>query len=451
MKILPIINTSSNNYHYSKQASQNLYSGNNICYDSVSFGASKAVQSKKAFRKLLKYNIPDMYTGRPMLSPDFVEDLHSKNVFNRSIKDIVKIILPHKDCLQPVESKVFDIIQKTAKNNPALSLSDVMRMNYAKANQKLLKLQEPILKKLEELAKGLPENKHQEFQELMRTTRLMLNNKTIIQPFNKTDFKYKLKRFEDNIKLSGNDEEISTIKKLIKMAGQFPYIKNKNKFYSNKIAQSQEMISKQSQNIRCMISFFERSPLSKNEDLKKLLENAKTQIFGLPSLVPFGRKNFIRSINEIIKDIPDRELATKMHAAAIKLPTSQQAVPAFIVKASRSSSEKIGTDLLFHAIGSIEHIQPKSKGGIDAYENYGLSATIVNSNRGTIDMQTYLLAHPEAYTGCQKYVDRLIELQNRKVLKKIGIPKSYISNFVKIMRRLSPFEKPMIIDTSKLK
>ena len=94
---------------------------------------------------------------------------------------------------------------------------------------------------------------------------------------------------------------------------------------------------------------------------------------------------------------------------------------------------------------------PFSKKGKDCIDNYGLTTAYYNSERGERAMEQQLILHPETYENCQKQVDRLIELCNKGVFKKVGLSKYYILNFVRTMYRLSPESNKMILNIDKLK
>ena len=450
MRINPI--TARINFGNAQRVQQNniqyRYTSAPIPCDSICF-RGEVKPDTEAFKKLLKYRIPDMYTGKIMLTSELVQECLEKGLFDKSIKKIVAALLPYKNSLQNIEQEVLTILEQDAKINPELTLSETIKKHSAKKSKELHELQKPIFDKLESLAKDLPEDKLKDFQELMAQSKAMLQNKSILQPFSKTDFRYKLKRFADDIKLSGNDTENKAIAKLIKMAEKMPHTPKKNgkpiKKYCDEITEKQEKL------INNMIKYFERTRLAYNQDLRNLFTVAKNQILGVPTYVQFSRKPFIHRMNKIIQNVDNPELINEMRATAAKLPTSMQENSAFFVKFSKSTSEKIGISLLRNSVGSIEHLKPQSHGGKDEYANFGLSASITNSLRGCMNMDDYLRLHPEAYENCQKYVDRMIELTNRKILRRIGIPESYITDFARTMRQLSPEEKPMILKLDALK
>ena len=136
---------------------------------------------------------------------------------------------------------------------------------------------------------------------------------------------------------------------------------------------------------------------------------------------------------------------------AVELPKSRENLSAFIVKAANCSSEKIGFDLIEGSTGSIEHLVPFASKGNDSLENYAISTAYYNSERGNRTMPQQLKQHPEIYQNAQKHINRLIELYNDGTFKKVGLTKWYITNLAKRLYRLSPPEKPIVVDLSKLK
>ena len=133
------------------------------------------------------------------------------------------------------------------------------------------------------------------------------------------------------------------------------------------------------------------------------------------------------------------------------MPTSNEEVSAFIMKEAKSSSDKIGYDLFAGSIATLDHLVPFSKGGKDTINNYGLTSAFNNSKRGNQPLSALLEENPKTYINCQKQIDRLIELSNNGTFKAIGLNKWYIINFANMMKKLSPEEKPLILDISRLK
>ena len=99
------------------------------------------------------------------------------------------------------------------------------------------------------------------------------------------------------------------------------------------------------------------------------------------------------------------------------------------MKLEKEPSDKIIYRILWPSFASVEHIYPKSCGGIDDMSNFAGACTRENSERGNIDFTEQLKRRPMTPIYCQKYVDRLIELVKEGIFAKHGIDTSYIEEF----------------------
>ena len=118
MKILPII---PNLYTSIQITRKQTYTPQNsgikltppLSIDTVSFGRS-ATNAEK-LRELMAYGIPDMYSGKNVIDPKILEKFYSRNLFSKSIRNIVKTLIRYENSLHSVEKQFFDIIKKKAK------------------------------------------------------------------------------------------------------------------------------------------------------------------------------------------------------------------------------------------------------------------------------------------------------------------------------------------------
>ncbi len=417
----------------------------------------RTAKNGEPLRKLLKYKIPDMYTGQIMLDPELLENLLKRKLFSQSISNIVKVLKPYEESLLPIPKKIFEKIEKISAREPYVKLDVVLHRMVPMARKKLANMQRPIFEKLSYRAMELPEKPLYNFRTLMEKTKNILENKPITEDFDPKDFKYKLSRIAKEIRQRGIDEEIKVIEKLIYLSKQFPNEKktllqiNRNKktnYKNNK--QKTNKILEYNKILQQMNNIFMGSSLYNNQLLKKLFFQAKTQIYEIPITIPFSRKVFIRKLKEITENIKDKKLANDLLKIAHKLPTSQQEVAAFIMKYANNDSEKIGYELLQNSVGTVEHIVPAKKGGKDTLDNYGLLMSVTNSERAHRDINTQLRLHPEIFINCQKYIDRLIDLHKEGLFEEVGLKPYYIEHFRNLMYKLTKDEEPMILDISRL-
>lgn len=427
--------------------------------DTVSFGRSAG--NAEALRELMSYKIPDMYSGKIVIAPKIVEKFFENKVFSGTVKSIVKTLAPYEASLHTVEKEVFSLIKAKAKQFPDKKLDEVIKELSVNYDGKLRKLQQPIFSKLEIMAQDMPLTQRKQFAKLMNLVNKKLVKEPVCVPFNAGEFRYKLKRIADEVNAKNNKDEMDAIKKIMRMAQQIPEVSEiegtnvhsiHSKVKRNKKTKTQKNIMRKRSDILKKIEAIQMaSALRDNRELENLIVQTRSKIFNIPLVINFNRKSFIHDLQKITNTLEDRNLAKLMTQTAAELPKSKQEVSAFIVKAANSSSEKIGYDLLEGSTGSIEHLVPYATKGKDSLENYGISTAYYNSERGNRSMEQQLLRHPETYRNCQKQVNRLIELYNNGTFNKIGLSKWYIINFARRMFKLSPPDRPMILDISGLK
>ena len=430
----------------------------NSC-DTVSFGRSAG--NAEALRDLMSYKIPDMYSGKIVIDPKVVERFFENKLYQGTAKSIVKFISSYESSLHSIEKEVFSMIKAKAKQAPDKKLDEIMRELASKHDSKLRKIQQPIFSKLEIMAQDMPLEQRKEFANLMNLVNKKLVKEPVNVPFSAKEFKYKLGRIADEIYSRNNQNEITVMKRILRLAQQISE-RSEDELYSvqnihskakknKKVRNKKNLIKKRSDILKKIESSVMDSELKDNKELETLIAQTRAKIYNIPIVVNFNRKSFIHDLQKITNTLEDKNLAKEMIKTASVLPKSRENVSAFIVKAANSSSEKIAYDLLQGSTGSIEHLVPFANKGKDIIENYGITTAYYNSERGNRSIEQQLLRHPETYRNCQKQVNRLIELCNNGTFAKVGLNKWYIINFAKKMFKLSPPDNPLVLDLSKLK
>lgn len=462
MKIIPtfytqnIFQTKNNPVNYANNYQTPVMK--TLACDTISFGRSAG--NAESLRALMSYKIPDMYSGKIVIDPAIVKQLFEHNIFSGPIKNIVKALQPLESSLHTIEKEVFSLIKTRAKQNPDKKLHEIMKELAVSHETKLLKKQLPIFERLKILSKDLPAEQKEQFNKLMEITDKKLTKTRINLPFSAKEFKYKLGRISDEISAKGNKDELDAIKRIIRFAQQIPEFTTNN--MSNELITSKAIKNKKTKSLKTvarrrseMLNKIESiqmsSSLKDNEELKNLIIQTRSKIFNIPIVSNFNRKTFIYELQKITSTLQDKTLAKEMAIVATELPKSRQDVSAFVVKAANTSSEKIGYDLIEGSTGCIEHLIPFANKGKDSLENYAISTSYFNSERGNRSMIQQLALHPETYDNCQKQVNRLIDLYNNGTFKKVGLTKWYIINLAKRMYKLSPTEHRLVLDLSRLK
>ena len=423
-----------------------------LAVDTVSFKANHS-NDMTMLKKLLAYKIPDMYSGKIMINPAEVESMMQAHIFSSPLKTLVKVLSKFEESLFPVEQKIFEMLRHEARINPDYTLEEAMHKKTGSAMAELIPKQLPILDELKEKAKNLPEDKKQAFEDLMDLTYKRLFKEKVLLPFSSKDLRYKLERAYQGIRQRGITSEINTMRTLIGIAKTIPEkttntkVKARKHKKKNSERDNAKIIAGKMRQMAKILSF---SPLEKDKEINEILNNARAKLYNIPLAEPFKRKNFIKELKQLLAGVSDQKLVRSLEQTAIQLPTAKHEPAAFIVKSATSSSEKIGYDLLSRSIGTVEHLLPQTHGGEDYWSNLALATSEMNSERAHRKMPMQLQKHPETYENCQKYVDRLIELHKNKILKKFGLGEWYIINFAEKMYKMSPPDKRMVLDLSKL-
>ena len=421
--------------------------------DTVCF--RRTAENAEPLKALMKPGIIDFWTGKLVIDPDYAEELLRRKEFSKSLKSVVKILAPIKDRLQDVPAKIFEMLEDYAKTRPEAKLDEVFSQWAPLANKTLVELQKPVFKNLEEMSNELPEEAKIEFDELLSKTKLQINKKPILTEFNKRDFRYKLERIARKIRQKNDSEEVVAINKIIKMTDGIPNLNNKKMLSAQKARMIKTKSYKQSyayrqQAFRQVKNFFGRSVLRDDKELQSLFFDVTCQLNGTKTFIPFSRKNFIDNLEEILKPVANKKLAHRMAQESYKLPRAYEEISAFIVKSSRKPSDKIGYDLIWGSIGNIDHIITYSSGGKDAISNYVVSANYSNAERSNRTIAQQFRKYPAAYKTSQLYINQLNDYVNNGMLKKFGLSKHYVKNIANKIMRLSPPEKPLKLDLSKL-
>lgn len=444
MKIQPI--TPFNLHHDCRSKTQSNNNGSNIelartvlnlnnipNYYPISFGG---IQNSSKLRALFAYRLPCMYTGVIMIDPKLLNKWLKSHLFLRRSSDVIDTLLPFEESFVEMEGKVFQILKERSKIHPDWTIKQLLEELKPVYCRRLRKRQAPIFHELDEGFKTLPPIYKNKFNALMEDTEKKLNERPVIIPFSSYEFKYKLEKINIDISRGQSLKEKKVMKKLLK----------ESKRFSN--TTSANTIEHQKNVLQFMKLVLRKSVLKNDERLKELMETAQSRLNKDEIVVSFSRKNFIYDVIKIIEDIPNPKIQEKIIEIASKLPTSKESTSAYIMKLLTEPSEKIGHRLVWPSLASVEHIYPRSCGGLDLMENFGGATTRANSDRKSIEFTQQMKKVPTTAQCCQMYVDRLIELYKEGIFYKIGLSPRYITDFKKTIYEQSKHR--IVLDTSKL-
>lgn len=380
---------------------------------SLSFGIANSAKLKTLFT----YELPCMYTGVDMIDPKKVQKMLKYNVFEGPISEVIARIQPFKKSLQGVELKLFKIFENQANLYPEKTAEEIIQGLVPAHRKELRHRQSPIIQELIANSRELPEDYRYKFKQFIAETIDKLDERPILVPYSRTEFKYKLEKIQEDVDKNKNLKASKAMKKLIEVSEKMT-TKDKEISTEEKLA-----------TLNFMERILKTSVLRNNQQLKHLFKNAKMRLNEEKLFVPFSRKGFIYDLEKLLKDLPDEELKKRMLEIAENLPTSRDLPSAYIMKHRNDPSEKIIYKMLWPYLASVEHIHPHSCGGPDAMSNFGGACTRVNSDRSNLEFTEYMKINPHIQKNCQKYVDRLIELAKAGVFEKNYIDTKYIEEF----------------------
>ncbi|MBO5738536.1 hypothetical protein J6R97_04270 [bacterium] len=405
------------------------------CYyvSQVNFGHKNTTELKKLF----KLGLPCIYTGKEMIDSRVVKEILKLDFSRLSASSVCRKIFPYYERMNAIEKKVFMLINEQAVLNDNANIMNVIESLKMSLEGTLVKEQMSIIKTISAYSYSLDDNLRMELNGLLQKTEDRIHNIPTYCEFSPKEFMYKLNKIK-------NDDYIKQDKKMYLAVCDLEEIYKKMDLDDNikSIYRNKKIINK-------MEAFIHNTVLNNYTPIINLINISKAQLNGNKVLVPFSRKGFIFDLSNIINKSEDSEIKKIIMKIANKLPTSKGSPEAFIAKYSKEAPEKFVYRLLWPSIATIEHLKPKSLGGIDAMSNYAGACAQANSDRMSVPFVEWVEKHPETAKYCQKYVDRLIEYANNGIFELENINIKYIDEFKKTIEELS--EGVIILDTSRLK
>lgn len=384
------------------------------CYYPIEF---TGIQNSSKLRMLFAYKLPCMYSGIPMIDPKMLTRWMKNRVFSRPASQVLEILEPHKTSFIGMEAKVLDVIRDRAAVFPDKNIKEILQDVEPVFKRRLRKKQAAIFHELTEVAQQLPDKYKYRFKMFMEETDKKLNDKPIAIPFSSYEFKYKLAKIKDDIQNGQDTKSKKVMNKLIKESKRLHNTTN------------QRTIADQKKVVDFMDLILRKSVLKNNEQLNQLISISKSRLAMDKIVVPFNRKSFIYDFARLIEDLPDKNLQENLLTVAQKLPTSQESTSAYIVKVASEPVDKIGYRLIWPSLASVEHILPRSEGGLDIMANFGGATTRENSLRKSIPFVQQMKRRPMTPVYCQQYVDKLIDLYHQGVFARLNVSPKYILDF----------------------
>ena len=387
-------------------------------------------------KNLFEYGLPCMYTGVEMIDPRRVQRFINKNAFSEPVSQTLLFMKPFEKSITGIESKVYKIVQNFAKLHPDKDFQQLLKIMAPHFKPKLKSEQMPILEQISEDAQELPEEYKYKLQHLIAETEDKINERPVCIPFSSFEFKYKLDKICADIAPNNSSKANRVMNRLVLEA--------------SRLTDDTDLWTLETQKsiLKFLKIILKSSVLKKNEQLKELINDGQKRLNDESFLIPFNRKSFLYDLKNVINSVSDEGLKERLINHALKMPSSKDSISAYILKASREPSWKIGYKFLWPNLASVEHILPQSKGGKDEMSNFGGAGARANALRGNIDFIEQIERVPSTVRNSQKYVNALTQLVKRGVFVKENVSTYYIDDFCNTVKEQS--QGKIILDNTEI-
>lgn len=396
-----------------------------------------------------------IYCGNLLLSDKVVNKLKSNGVFSGPIKNFVQTMLNYIDYLHHTEKEFVKRTAIIAFDQPNIRLSEVIKILYPQANRELLKEQKPIFKELAALANEMPRGYKTKFKELLRISRLKLEEKEYIpKEFSGKEFKYKMSRLGVTIKDDYMAKKIAELTEPL----THPIFKNAKEPLTSKFVDkilritdtrdaNKQKLTKKDLLLIIINKIRQYGEILNRKDIIYSCNTAINTMEKRPVKIKFSNKAFKYDLNEALDGMPDTQLREKVNSIVDKLPTTNTSVNAFITKHQLSASDAIGYNLFRPSIATIEHIQPKSLGGPDNLSNYALACAYDNNRRSSDSLVEFIKQFD--IKNQERYFDEIFnEVYSGNIPRKIAL-KMLETFFQESGRNIKPIKPNKNIKKSK--
>ncbi|MBO7672515.1 hypothetical protein J6S88_03810 [bacterium] len=418
MKIIPIINTEiKNNACKGGNVSQNsayIYLSvlNKPIIDTVCFGVAPQGMSAKSFKKLYRYMV-DLYSAGDMLSDAMLNKMKKRGFFKGSISEVVSKLRPYKEkYLEPMELKVFEVIEKEACKTPDITITELFNGLFYKSLKEIEHEQKPLFDHMRALGGELPADYAKKFAEYMAIVDKKVKGEPIQREFSKKEFIYKLTKLANGV----TDNSLKTMIKNVIACFEGNVQENKIKQIFRRLFHMKPDNPQLTDalKVKMLDELMETASSKGHKRIARLCDDSIKMLSGVPVYVPFSNKAFTYDITKILNDLPETRAKIEIMATARALPNSASSIDALILKFRDSEPNLIGDRLFSPSLVSVEHLLPQSEGGATNIANCALARRGPNSRRGSEPLHITLQKFPKK--NQQKYVNRLIMLVKRGLM-----------------------------------
>lgn len=384
-----------------------------------SITTSSKIKTKKEFRELARNRVIHcFYCQKPVFSPEFVNELNIRGVFDGPIENFVKELAPYKSYLKPTSYDIFKYIEETAKLAPQTHLSRAIQILNENAIQDLRQEQLPIFKQIENEFQQLPSDVREKVMPVIKLHKNRLKGIPQIEEFSAKDFSYKIKKASETVVNNVHRTTLSNYAETMLATTQTKYKNFYDHNLINKTFQHNESLDYSFPVNQKSLQIYIVEQIKKigirlgRNDILATCKTAEDTLMRNPVRIKFSNKAFCHDLEKVLTGLKNDKIKKRIFKAIDKLPTSSNNLNSFIAKHEFSSSATIGYELLKPSITTVEHMQPESTKGpyVNHLGNFAHACAPCNNKRSSQDMAVYLEKFPK--TSPQVYFNDIIGIVN---------------------------------------
>jgi len=405
-----------NNNACSSKNNRNIANINYAYFPNIAF---TGFANSDFLKDLLNYNVPCLYCGEIMINPKEIHRIDSSDILAGPSKDAIKTLSKYYDRMHSKEKQIFKILSQLSETYPEKDFHDMLQEIRKDTLNMLRAEQAPIFDLLKSRASNLPYNEKNKFDVLISKTGDKLREVPTKVKFGRAEFAYKLGKLLENIE---DQDFVENLK--LHIESDFPH-------YSEPGAKEIQlkMLSDVNKSVRRKLS---EEDIKYSKSFRDLFDTSASKIKDEMIVDPFNKKTFIYDLNQLLLNLPASQRDHLIRTAEL-LPTSNTSMAALIIKLSDTPAERIGLNLLYPSMGTIEHLKPRFCNGEDKLSNYALACSRDNAKRQHTKLFEYINNTPGSEFMIQNHFNSLIKIvkngsfgKNKKIVKYIADLKNTI-------------------------
>ena len=375
MRIIPTVN-----FSYQPSAIRYNTTGNPLAVDNRGltcdkFHRSAPVTSNISFQSSVSEGqflrglsgIHDPYSNVIILNNKEMNQIYQDLSKTRSSRDKIRYLSQYTQSMLPVEKTVFCMLETGLKQNRHASLTEILTDNKDSALTELIQKQKSIFKKMNKLSSNLSDENKMKVNSIISKA----ESQILLPHEDKNHFK-KTRIMNDLVRIS----QYKTLDIIEERINELPE--------SEKEPALERLYDTQ--------RIFENNPYNVNVKGKTPLERVlELQAEFAPDTL--DEPNELEPIIDL----------------ANTLPTSKDSVAAFIVEMSDKDDKTIAKRLISESLGTIEHIVPESKGGVNEAYNFIFVTKSRNEERSNTPMKYFMRKYPNIPQYCKQYMEDIMK------------------------------------------